>query len=337
MTIPANQILDLSHEQSKTRLEHWVGHPFAWTQDDINPKDCVIQISAEVRAELLRMAEVIEANPLPTLLRTLDQFEIPKTLELMAETKRRLDQPPSFVVIDSMPLDEISKEHAIAIFWTIGQAIGQQVAQKWDGTIIYHVRDTGSKYAYGVRGSYTKVELMFHNDNAFGKVLPDYVGLMCLRPSLEGGISRFCSLYSVHNRMLKYYPYQLSRLYEPVLWDRQAEHVEGRPIVASAPVFRYENDRLRTRANPSLILKGYEVAETPIDSETYDAVCALKDVSEDPDLWFELPIERGHLQYLNNIDIAHFRSEIIDHPEPDKKRHLIRSWHRDFGFVTYDG
>ena len=137
--------------------------------------------------------------------------------------------------------------------------------------------------------------------------------------------------------MLKRYPNQLKRLYKPVYWDRQAEHAEGEPVVAFAPVFRFESNRLLTRANPSLVMKGYNVAEIKIDAAAYDAICALKEVSEDPSLWFELPIERGHLQYLNNIDIAHYRSEVIDHPDPDKKRHLVRSWHRECGQATYDG
>ena len=332
-----NRILDLSHERTAHRLNHIVTNSFAWAQREVDPDDCIVEVSEQVIAELLQMAEIIDVNPIPTVLRSLDQFEIPATLELMGKVRKRLDEPPGVVVIDSIPLDKITTEQAIDIFWTIGQKIGRNVAQKWDGTMVYHVRDTGATYEYGTRGSYTKVELLFHNDNAFGNILPRYVGLMCLQPSVEGGMSRFCSLYSIHNRMLEKYPTQLRRLYEPVLWDRQAEHAEGQPIAASAPVFRFENDRLWTRANPSLIVKGYQVAETPIDSETSDAVAALKEVSEDPSLWFELPIERGHLQYINNINIAHYRSEIVDDPNPSRKRHLVRSWHRDEGHLTYDG
>ena len=283
------------------------------------------------------MADAIADNPLPTVLRNPDQFNIPQTRQLMNEVKARLNSPPGVVVLESLPLDKLTTEQAIDIFWIIGQIIGRNVAQKWDGTMVYHVRDTGQQYRYGVRGSYTKVELLFHNDNAFGKALPHYVGLMCLQPSLEGGLSRFCSLYSVHNRLLDKYPQQLRRLYQPVLWDRQAEHAQGEPVTVKAPVFRYENERLFTRANPSLIVKGYEVAQVNMDSETHDAVAAMKEISEQQSLWFELPLETGHVQYLNNTDIAHYRSQIVDHPEPEKKRHLVRLWHRDSGQICYDG
>ncbi len=331
------KILDLSDECSVDHLDHQVTSSFAWTRDAINPSDCIVNLNTAARDEMMDMVDLMEANPLPTLLRKPAHFDIPHTIKLMQEIKHRLDMPPGVAVINSLPLDQITEQQAIDVFWVIGQMVGRNVSQKWDGTMIYHVRDTGAKYEYGVRGSYTSVELLFHNDNAFGVTLPHYVGLLCIRPSIQGGISRFCSLYTVHNRMLKKYPTELKRLYQPVYWDRQAEHAQGQPIVLKAPVFRYQRDRLWTRANPSLIKKGYEVAEITMDDATEDAVLALKEISEDPTLWFELPIERGHVQYLNNIDIAHYRSEFVDHCDEDKKRHLIRLWHRDSGQITYDG
>ena len=309
----------------------------AWLTDDIEPQDCLIKVGDSVREEIIDMAESIRQNPLPTVLRNLSQFDIPHCVELMQEVRRRLDIPPHVAVIDGMPLDDIDQEVVVDIYWVLGQVIGRNVAQKWDGTMIYHVKDTGVPYQYGVRGSYTSVELQFHNDNAFGTALPHYVGLLCLQPSMEGGLSRFCSLHTVHNRMLEKFPRELDRLYSPVLWDRQAEHGEGEPVAALAPVFSYAKGQLRTRANPSLIMKGYEVANVMMDDETTNAVDALKEVSEDPTLWFELPIERGHMQYINNIDIAHYRSEIFDDPDSDLKRHLVRTWHRDTGHITYDG
>ena len=77
------------------------------------------------------------------------------------------------------------------IYWVLGQLMGQNVAQKWNGTMIYDVTDTGKKFSYGVRGSATKVELMFHTDNAFGINVPDYVGLLCKHPAKSRGLSRF--------------------------------------------------------------------------------------------------------------------------------------------------
>ena len=53
--------------------------------------------------------------------------------------------------------------------------------------------------------------------------------------------------------------------------------------------------------------------------------------------WFEAPIQRGQIQYLNNIHVAHYRSEFFDSPGGVNGRHLIRTWHRANGSTGYDG
>ena len=215
--------------------------------------------------------------------------------------------------------------------------IGQPVAQKWDGSMLYDVRDSGAPFSYGVRGSITNVELMFHNDNAFAKRPPEVVGLMCLQPAREGGTSRFCSLYALHEALREAYPQALQRLYEPMLWDRQAEHAPGAAKVLRAPMFRCVNGQLITRVNASLVRKGYTVMGEEMDGALRDALLALEAVSSDPTLWYEQAIERGQVQYLNNVTTAHYRSTFVDHEDPARKRHLVRTWHRDHGLPDYDG
>ena len=43
------------------------------------------------------------------------------------------------------------------------------------------------------------------------------------------------------------------------------------------------------------------------------------------------------MQYLNNHELGHYRSEFKDHADPRYKRHLFRTWHRNDGERTYDG
>ena len=62
---------------------------------------------------------------------------------------------------------------------------------------------------------------------------------------------------------------------------------------------------------------------------------ALLDVMQDTRLWMEFTIERGQLQYLNNREFAHYRSEFKD--DEMRKRHLIRLWFREQGRPFYDG
>jgi len=265
--------------------------PLKWRAPDISESDWKVALSPAAIDEVCRVASDIES-------------------------KQRLDGTPGFAVLHGLPVDEMSEQTAVEIYWLLGQIIASPVAQKWNGEMIYSVRDTGQQYSYGVRGSHTSVELVFHVDNAFGLAVPDYVGLFCKQPAKAGGISRFCSLYTVHERLHKAHPKALARLCEPVLFDRQREHDDNAPKVLLAPFFSWQNDRLFARANASLVRKGYEVANMAMDDALIDALDAVTEICSDQELWYEAPLERGHIQYLNNHEIAHYRSEFEDFDEP---------------------
>ncbi len=331
------EILDYSDETRGSRLYRPARDDWAWTTATVDPQACVLRLDRASMDEIAAMVERIRRYRRPVLSRAPDQFEMPHLRRVMARVRRRLDGPPGVAVIDALPLDGLNSEEATALFWVLGQLTGRPVAQKWNGTLLYHVRDTGQAYGYGVRGSYTDVELAFHIDNAFGRAPPDAVALLCLRPAAEGGVSRFYSLHGLHQRMLEAHPRLLARLYRPLLWDRQAEHAEGAPRVARAPMFACDGHRLRARVNLSLVRNGYRVAGEAMDGEAAEALAAFDALAKDPALWFELPLARGQIQVLNNRDVAHYRSHFTDHDDPALKRHLVRTWHRDRGAPSYDG
>ncbi len=308
-----------------------------WRSPEIDPSSCILELDEQARLELAGICDEIRNSPLPVTLRQADHFQIPHLRQLMAEARNRLDHGIGVVVLDRLPLDEMEHETALAVSWALGSLIGRQVAQKWDGTMLYDVTDKGLEYGYGVRASYTSVELVFHTDNAFGMAPPSYVALLCIHPASEGGISRFCSLVAVHDRLLETEPRLLERLYQPMLWDRQAEHAEGAPKVSEVPMFRHQDGRLLARVNPSLVRQGYTLAGREMDEALQAALEAFQRLSENPEFWFELPIERGQLPYLDNRDIAHYRSSFRDPADARHKRHLVRTWHRDQGRPSYDG
>lgn len=329
--------LDLSVEASPRILDTPITDRRAWLSGEVDPRTAIIALDEAARAETFAVAHQMRDEPLPLYLRTPDQFELPAWRRIMAQARNNLNDGLGFTVIDRFPMDDFNETDMKAMFWVVGQLIGRTVAQKWDGTMLYDVTDTGQEFGYGVRGSYTNVELVFHTDNAFGAAPPEYVGLLCKYPAVSGGISRFCSLYSVHNIMLREHPDLLKRLYKPMLFDRQAEHAPGGPKTALAPFFAYDGTRLTARANVQLVRKGYAVAETDMEPELADALEAVEAVGNRSELWLELPIERGQLQYLNNVELGHYRSHFEDHQNPAMKRHLFRTWHRERGGRTYDG
>ena len=329
------QYLDYSHEACEIRSPP--SNRLVWLADEITDRLWRIELPQPALDEIARLARFIQHNPLQMLQRRIEDVSIPACRKLMARMKSILDDGVGFAVLDRLPVDEFPVETLVEIYWILGQCIGRPVAQKWNGQMIYDVQDTGEEFSYGVRGSHTTVELLFHTDNAFALMVPDYVGLLCRNPAKSGGVSRFCSLYSVHQRMMEKYPELLARLYQPMLFDRQNEHREGAEPVCLAPYFSWRGDRLFARANSSLVRKGYDVSGETMDDALCEALDAIDEISTSEDLWFESPLQRGQIQYLNNHEVGHYRSEFEDFAEPEHKRHLYRLWHREAGAPGYDG
>jgi len=308
-----------------------------WLAADLTADDWTVPLSSAAIREIHAMVEAMRRAPLPTLLRRPAQFDIPHLSAAYEAAKAICDSGAGFAVLDRLPMEAFEITEMVDVYWTLGHLMAPNVAQKWDGTMIYDVTDTGRKYGYGVRGSTTNVELVFHTDNAFAIRVPDYVGLLCRYPAKQGGLSRFCSLYTVHHRMEQQHPDALRRLYQPMHFDRQAEHAEGQAKTSFAPFFAWSGGHLRCRANSSLVRKGYAVHGAEMDSELIAALAAIDEVTSSQDLWIEAPLERGQIQYLNNHELGHYRSEFEDSDDPATKRHLYRLWHRAEGGINYDG
>ena len=241
-------VMDLSSETFNQLENIPTAAGRGWLASNLKRDDWTVKLSDGAFKEIATMADEMRSKPLPTLLRSPQQFEIPELSAAYRKAKHILDNGLGFAVIDKLPLDEFDIEQMVDIYWTLGQLMGQNVAQKWDGTMIYDVTDTGKKFGYGVRGSATNVELVFHTDNAFGVTVPDYVGLLCKYPAKEGGLSRFCSLYTVHERMEAKFPKELKRLYQPVHYDRQAEHKPGAEKTSFAPSLKPQRFSITARS-----------------------------------------------------------------------------------------
>lgn len=308
-----------------------------WLSRDIQLDDWRVLLTDKARDELLRVANYVLAQPVGLMQRSIQDLDVPACADLMQQVKHKVDNGVGFAVLDRLPTERLGVDVLNEIFWLLGQFIGRPVAQKFRGDMLYHVHDSGQAFQYGVRGSYTNIELNFHTDNAFGRRVPDVVALFCHRAAMQGGVSRFCSLYAVHERIAAASPEALQRLYQPMLFDRQMEHAANEAPVTLAPFFSWRGDRLFARANPSLVRKGYQVAGQEPDEALVTALRVVDDVSATSDLWYEAALEPGQLQYLNNHEVGHYRSQFTDADNPEQKRSLYRLWYRQEGSTSYHG
>lgn len=334
----AEQILN-QHTRSATPLirDTPFEGPIVWDRDSLGPEDGVIRLDADSRCELDRIVDVLRHNPLPTQLLVPDEFEMPACRAVMARVAQALAEGIGFVIIDRLPLDAYSVDEARAVYWLLAQLVSRPVAQSWDGKMIYDVRDFGKPPGNGVRPDITNVEQNFHTDNSYNLYPPDYVGLLCLRPAMQGGISSIVSFYSVYNEMLARHSHLVERLYEPYLFDRQREHAPEDPKVLCHALFQYEDARLVCRLSHRQVVNGHRLAGQELDALGLEALETLERTMMQPRWAREFFFEPGQIQLVDNMRCGHRRTNFTDYPEEGRKRHLIRLWLRNRGRRFYNG
>ena len=310
----------------------------AWVKDDLVREDWFVTLSEPALSELRGVVRHLRRKPLPLLLLGPDDFRLDACRETMNRVRRILDEGVRFAIVDRLPLDEIGKDEAKALFWLLSTLVARPVAQKLDGTMIYDVVDTGLKAAAGtaIRPDKTNTEIVFHNDNAYNQAPPGYTSLLCLQTAKKGPISRIMSVNMLHNELLRRHPEVLPRLYAPFWFDRNAEHHPDEDRLLSAPIFTFDGE-LMVRLALHQLRNGYKLKGEEMDAAAIAAIDALEDVFMSPDLWLEFFFERGQLQFVNNFATVHSRTAFEDHEEPEKKRHLVRLWSRDKGDRAYPG
>ncbi len=292
------------------------------------------------RAELRDVVAEIRRSPLPTFLLDPRDFALDACRATMDEVRRVTTEGPMFAVLDRLPMAGLGRDEAIQLYWLLSSLLGRPVAQKLTGQMFYDVMDTGAKLkpGSGIRPTVTNVDLRFHNDNSYNETPPDYVCLLCLHPAKQGGVSQIVSVATVHQALEENFPELMGRLYRPFWYDRHAEHQPDEPTTFAAPVFeRGADGTVKARLALSEIFAGYELRGERMDNETTAALAAVHAVFDRPELRVELDFEPGQIQYVNNRATGHARTEFVDHPEPERKRHLVRLWLRDSGRRGYRG
>ena len=317
---------------------HHFDDPSSWTVDTITSDDYLFAIPDDALAEILDLAHFFERNPIMVEAITPDDFDIPAIRQFMKKVEYASRKGPRFALIDRLPIDDISDDAAVKVYWVLMSLMSRPVAQTLNGVFVFPVEDTGRQFepGSGVRPATTNMEQNFHNDNCFNGMPPDFVTLLCVHPAVDGGgVSRVVSLTSVHNNLVDNHPDVLERLFDPFHFDRQKEHPEGEPLTISQPIFSFD-DVLKVRLGNSLVRSGYAVKGESLDEKGQKALDVLTSVVEDPKNWLEFSLERGQIEIANNRETGHARSGYHDDPSKPRRR-LERLWLRDEGRRTYLG
>ena len=312
-----------------------------WRGDTLPDGAGRIALPAEVERELDAVAASLDRDPLPLLLLRPEDFALDASRAFMREVKRTIDDGPGFAIVDRLPVDRWSQPSARAVWWLLASLVARPVAQKWDGTSIYDVTDLGRPPGNGVRPDVTNYEQNFHTDNSYNNAAPHYVGLLCLRTAMAGGVSGIVSFATAHEEMKRRHPDLVERLFQPFYFDRQREHAPGDVMTTFHPMLERVNDkggdRLIARLSHFQVKNGYRLAGVPIDNAGAAALEAFEAILNEPGMSARFHFEPGQMQLIDNRALGHKRTSFRDWPEQERKRLLVRLWLRDTGSRAYNG
>jgi hypothetical protein len=241
----------------------------------------------------------------------------------LATIRRSVESGCGVALIKGLPVDSYSTQEAATAFLGVGCKFGRALAQNAFGDIVGHVTDLGGdwKAQMTTRGYETTQLLPFHTDSC------DIVGLLCLKEAKEGGISSIVCSPAVHDALLERRPDLLELLYESWYVDRRGEEPQGERPYYRTPIFAVHRGRLYARYNRTYIESAQRFEAVPrLTKPQREALDALDEACANPAYRFDMQLERGDMQFLNNYKVLHSRTQYVDFEQPELKRHLLRLW-----------
>jgi hypothetical protein len=160
-------------------------------------------------------------------------------------------------------------------------------------------------------------ETTFHTDSD-ERTIPDVVGVLCLNPASTGGECQIASATLAHELLKVRCRDLLGELYEPFL--RHDDASAGRPIFTTVgQTLRF--DYMRHGIEAAHLKSG-----RPLGERQRWSLDRLDQALTDPLAHLQLQMKRGEMLFINNRHIAHNRQSFVDHPEPARRRHMVRMW-----------
>src|SRR5215510_1993074 len=235
--------------------------PKAWRGADLatDPSWIVALTDADI-TDLERALATARASGRP--LAEIDRAHFPLTVlrPRVEQIVEEMYDGRGFVLLRGLPAERYADDDVGLMFWGMGRYMGAPLCQNPQGDLLGHVYDHGRTYgSIDVRGYETNAYLPYHTDAG------DVVGLLCLRRSLEGGLSSIVSSVTVHNEILAQHPEYLGLLYNGFYYIRREaalteRGVSERPI----PVYGAKDGvvscrYIRNQINAGAVKRGVEL------------------------------------------------------------------------------
>ena len=253
---------------------------------------------------------------------TVADFRLPTLALRAARVTGELLRGRGFVLLRGLPVEQWGARLCAVAFYGLGLHIGVPRTQNAQGHLLGHVRDLGLRSDDpNVRIYQTHERQTFHTDSA------DVVGLLCLQTAKQGGLSALVSSITLYNELRARRPDLARRLFSPFATDRRGEVPPGEKPYFTIPVFNWHEGELSAIYQRQYIDSAQRFADAPrLAGDDVAALDLLDALADDPALHMTMTLERGDMQFVHNHTLLHDRTAFEDHPEPARRRHLLRLW-----------
>ena len=250
--------------------------------------------------------------------------------EILDFKKKFLAEGIGFFIIDGKCFTDFSKEELIEIYQNVCKILGTLYVQNDKNQKLVQVQDSGKSMKSGGRYHQTKEGGSYHTDSPQWEKVPDFIGMCCINPAKKGGESKFVSVYSIHNKMLKEHKHFLEILYEQFHFDkRRGEYEPGKSLTSVKPIFTYNNNQLKCRYLRDYLNDGHKIQNIPLSKEQNEALDIFDKIIHDENLAITYDLQQSDMVFFNNDRVMHGRTSFEDFEDIEKKRLMIRAWIKD--------
>ena len=297
-------------------------HPAAWTVSEIGSKESFAIELDRRHIDALDRALVGVGRSLVGISR--ETFKLDSIANDIDGWRQTVRNGLGIVMLRGLPLDRYEPSDLKRLYLGLGTHFGRPVSQSSLGDMVGEVVNVGGKDKRE-RAYRNSRELKLHTDRC------DHLGMLCVRPAIEGGISGYASALTIHNIMLQERPELLPLLYRGYYHHRFGEQAPGDPHVTKEriPIFSVAH------GVPSVIyIRGYidlavEEGHVVLTGPEREALDVLDEISNRSDVRLNFLMEPGDIIFTNNCLLLHTRSAFEDAKEPARRRSLLRLWLRE--------
>jgi len=297
--------------------------PAIWTGPEMAARrDWTLIWSAAEIAEIEAAAAPLAASGADIATLAASDFPLPTLAPRLARIRAEVLRGRGFVLLRGLPVETWPLRLSATAFVGLGAHLGTAVSQNAQGHLLGHVRDLGLRSDDpAVRIYQTAERQTFHTDSC------DIVALLCLQTARSGGDSALLSSGAVWNEMCRRRPDLARCLLQSIATDRRAEVPPGALPYFTIPVYSWFEDELSVIYQRQYIDSAQRFADAPrLVPEQVQALDLFDAICNDPEFHFLMTLQRGDMQLVHNHTMLHDRTAFTDHPEPERRRHLLRLW-----------